>query len=75
MRLEVLVLLVCLFFTVYSVGMIWTLQLNHYPLYARVGRNDFKDYIAAHNKLLFLPIILPGSIAFKFAAAHLVASE
>ena len=64
MRTDVLILLVCLFFTLYNVGMIWTLQLNHYPLYARVGRGDFREYIAAHNKLLLLPIVLPGLIAF-----------
>lgn len=39
---DVLILLICLFFTLYGVGMIWVLQLNHYPLYARVGREGFK---------------------------------
>ncbi len=62
-----MILLVCTFFTIYAVGMIWTLQLNHYPLYNSIAPEDFKDYMAAHNRRLLLPIVLPSAIAFATA--------
>jgi len=64
MRLATLALLLCLFFTLYNVGVIWVLQLNHYPLYAQVGQGEFQAYLVAHNQRILLPIVLPGIIAF-----------
>lgn len=64
MKADILFLLVCLFFTLYNVGVIWVLQLNHYPLYAKVGQREFRDYLTAHNGRILLPIVLPGIAAF-----------
>jgi hypothetical protein len=64
MRLVNLPLLLCLFSTLYNVGVIWVLQLNHYPLYAKVGQGEFQDYMTAHNQRILLPIVLPSIIAF-----------
>jgi hypothetical protein len=35
--------------TLYMVGVIWMVQLVHYPLYNRVGREAFPDYETRHN--------------------------
>ena len=56
-------LLTCAASTFYGVGMIWILQLNHYPLYAVVGRDAFTGYMAAHNRRLLLPVVLPSMVA------------
>jgi hypothetical protein len=64
MKTDILSLLVCLFFTLYNTGVIWVLQLNHYPLYAKVGQQEFRDYMTAHNGRILLPIVLPSLAAF-----------
>jgi hypothetical protein len=64
MKTDILPLLVCLFFTIYNIGVIWVLQLNHYPLYAKVGQQEFQDYMIAHNGRILLPIVLPSIAAF-----------
>lgn len=35
--------------TVFMVGVIWMVQLVHYPLLARVGVEEFTGYQAAHS--------------------------
>lgn len=57
------VLLACLALTLVNVGMIWFLQLNHYPLYRLVGEEAFRAYMAGHNARLLVPVILPGGLA------------
>jgi hypothetical protein len=69
MTLNDAVLLICLFFSLYGVGMIWFLQLNHYPLYASVGPDAFREYVVAHNRRLLLPVILPSLLAFLSSVA------
>lgn len=61
---DIIFLLTCLLFTLYNTGVIWVLQLNHYPLYAKVGQREFRDYMTAHNGRILLPIVLPGIAAF-----------
>ena len=39
-----------LFSTVAMVGLIWFVQLVHYPLFASVGREQFQAYEAAHKQ-------------------------
>lgn len=36
--------------TAMLVGLIWTVQLVHYPLFESVGRKRFRDYHTAHVK-------------------------
>lgn len=35
--------------TWFMVGLIWFVQLVHYPLFARVGRGGFAAYEGAHS--------------------------
>lgn len=47
--------------TLSLVGLIWTIQLVHYPLFAQVGRDAYPAYQAAHMRrmmLLVLPLML-----------------
>ncbi|MDY3557576.1 hypothetical protein R5W23_000103 [Gemmata sp. JC673] len=37
--------------TLFMVGVIWFVQVVHYPLLARVGRADFEEYEQAHVRL------------------------
>jgi len=37
--------------TLFMTGMIWFVQVVHYPLLARVGRTEFADYESAHVRL------------------------
>jgi hypothetical protein len=36
--------------TLYMTGLIWFVQLVHYPLMSRVGRDGFADYENAHTR-------------------------
>ncbi|CAA9459599.1 MAG: hypothetical protein-transmembrane region and signal peptide prediction [uncultured Rubrobacteraceae bacterium] len=45
------VLLVHLAATVFMVGLIWFVQIVHYPLFGLVGRDGFARYSAAHSRL------------------------
>ena len=46
-----LILLTQVFSTLFMVGLIWFVQIVHYPLYANVGREQFAEYEALHNRL------------------------
>ena len=46
-----LILLAQVFSTLFMVGLIWFVQIVHYPLYANVGREQFPEYEALHNRL------------------------
>lgn len=45
------VLLVHLAATVFMVGVIWFVQIVHYPLFSRVGAEGFAGYSTAHSRL------------------------
>ena len=60
-------LLVTLAFTLYMTGMIWSMQVFEYPLFALVGMNEFPSYHAAHNRSLPFFVILPSVLAFGSA--------
>lgn len=59
--------LVTLAFTLYMTGMIWSMQVFEYPLFALVGRNEFPSYHAAHNRSLPFFVILPSVFALGSA--------
>jgi hypothetical protein len=61
--------LVTLAFTLYMTGMIWSMQMFEYPLFAMVGSNEFPSYHAAHNRSLPLFVILPSLLACGSAVA------
>ncbi len=46
-----LVLLFHVFATLFMVGLIWFVQIVHYPLYSNVGREQFPEYERLHNRL------------------------
>lgn len=45
------ILLAQVFSTLFMVGLIWFVQVVHYPLYSHVGREQFPQYEASHNRL------------------------
>jgi hypothetical protein len=44
------------------VGLIWTIQLVHYPLFGRVGADSFTDYEAEHTRRMGMLLAVPASI-------------
>ena len=42
--------------TLFMVGLIWFVQVVHYPLFGRVGREGFADYSVAHSRLTGLVV-------------------
>ena len=45
----------------YMVGFIWTMQILHYPLFDRVGRDAFTAYETEHNRRFGL-LVGPGIV-------------
>jgi hypothetical protein len=54
------------------VGLIWTIQIVHYPLFARVGPDTWSAYHAAHNARITL-LVGPLMVAELLLALGLVA--
>jgi hypothetical protein len=52
-------------------GLIWTIQVVHYPLFARVGREGFAAYEAAHTRLITV-VVGPAMLCEALTAALLV---
>lgn len=48
--------------TVFLTGMIWTIQVVHYPLFALVGQDRFPAYEAAHSARITAVIALPWAV-------------
>jgi len=50
--------------TLFMVGLIWTIHVVHYPLFAQVGDTAYVEYQAAHvdriGKVLLLPWFVEG---------------
>jgi hypothetical protein len=59
--------LVTLAFTLYMTGMIWSMQILEYPLFALVGPKEFPAYHRRHNRGLPFLVILPSLAAFVSA--------
>ena len=47
--------------TLYMWGVIWTIQVVHYPLFARVGAGEWAGYHSAHTRLITF-IVLPAMV-------------
>src|SRR3954466_985742 len=54
-----LVLIICAGSTWFMTGVIWFVQVVHYPLFARVGGSRFRDYHAAHTRLTTRVVMAP----------------
>ena len=46
-----LILLIHVFATLFMAGLIWFVQVVHYPLFANVGSDQFKTYEELHQRL------------------------
>lgn len=57
--------------TLYLWGVIWTIQLVHYPLFARVGAEHWAGYHAAHTRLMTY-VVLPAMVT-ELGASGLLA--
>jgi hypothetical protein len=53
--------------TLYMTGMIWSMQILEYPLFALVGPKEFPAYHRRHNQGLPLFVILPSLAALVSA--------
>lgn len=59
LHLPTLVLLIHCATTLFMTGVIWFVQVVHYPLFSRVGNDSFKDYEALHTSLTTTVVMLP----------------
>ena len=57
--------------TIFMCGLIWMVQVVHYPLFAKVGDALFREYHADHNYLITL-IVLPAMFIELGTAAYFV---
>lgn len=48
--------------TWFMVGLIWTIQSVHYPLFARVGPGDFPDYETEHTNRMARLLVIPAGL-------------
>jgi len=48
-----------LYSTLFMTGLIWFVQVVHYPLFLGVGTSEFTEYAAKHQHLTGLVVILP----------------
>lgn len=64
-------LLIALVATLFSVGVIWFMQVLEYPLFAHVGEEAFPNFHAQHNRRLPGVVFAPMLIAFAATLALL----
>jgi uncharacterized membrane protein len=60
--------------TLYMTGLIWFVQLVHYPLMSRVGAEGYREYQVAHQNLTSLAVG-PAMLAELLSAVALVALD
>ena len=58
--------------TWFLAGLIWTIQVVHYPLFDRVGRAGFVSYETAHAQLITM-VVGPAMLVEILAATAMVA--
>jgi hypothetical protein len=67
---EKLLLGVALVSTWYMIGVIWMVQLVHYPLFEKVGRDNFAHYEKAHvGRMSF--VVMPAMLIELFSSLGL----
>ena len=72
--MEKLAFLANLLSTIFMGGLIWTVQVVHYPLFAKVGETMFREYHADHNVLISI-IVVPALLIELGTAAFLILSR
>ena len=68
-----LVLLANFSVTLFMTGVIWYVQIAHYPLFLDVGPQTFTGYHASHNNVTTLVVALPMVIEFGLSVLLIVA--
>lgn len=68
------ILLIQLVSTWYMVGLIWMVQVVHYPMFDRVGTPEFPRYQADHSRLITPVVGFPMLIEITTAVALIVAT-
>jgi uncharacterized membrane protein len=63
--------LVHVFATLYMVGLIWFVQIVHYPMYDRVGEDRFAEYESNHTRLTSYAVG-PAMLAEALTGIYLV---
>jgi uncharacterized membrane protein len=56
-----IVILLHLIATVFMTGVIWIIQILHYPLFNMIGRENFVAYEAAHTNLITV-VVMPAML-------------
>ena len=69
---QMVLLLVHAAATMFMVGVIWFVQIVHYPLFARVGASGFAGYSWAHSRLTGLVVGPPMLVEAATAVALVV---
>ncbi len=67
--MEKLTLLVNVAVTGFLTGLIWTIQVVHYPLFAEVGADYWQRYHEAHNLLISVVVVAPMLVELAAALA------
>ncbi len=62
-------LLVCTLLVLYNLGVIWFVQLVVYPLFAKVGVDEYVAYHTFYLSRIPLPVIFPGFACFLLPIA------
>lgn len=68
MQFPVIILIANLVSTCYMVGLIWMVQVVHYPLFAKVGTDNYEQYQISHQSLTTLVVGPPMLVEFISAA-------
>jgi uncharacterized membrane protein len=68
-----IVILLHLIATVFMTGVIWIIQVLHYPLFNMVGRENFAAYEAAHTNLITVVVMPAMLLELIFTAMIFVA--
>ena len=67
MQFSIILLVANLVSTFYMVGLIWMVQVVHYPLFAKVGTGQFQSYQTSHQSLTSLVVGPPMLLEFSTA--------
>ena len=74
-RNELCVVAVHALSTWFMVGMIWTIQIVHYPLFAFVGSETYEDFQAKHVEVIGVLLVVPWLVEGLSALVLLVCSS
>lgn len=71
MQFSIIILIANLVSTCYMVGLIWMVQVVHYPLFAKVGTENYEQYQISHQSLTTM-VVGPPMLVELITAAMLL---